>query len=71
MPSISLIVKIVGWLFVAVPLGLFLFISATMFIGVAKEDSLVQVLVFVFSSVFLIGAGMLALAYGTSLLAAL
>ena len=45
------------------------FIAAHMFLGVAKEDGLVQLLVFLFSSMFLVGAAMLGLVYGTDLLA--
>ena len=69
MPALDLIVKLVGWTFVIVPVGLFLFVSGHMIFGIAKEDSFVQVLVFLFGSILLIGAGILAFAYGTSYLA--
>ncbi|OGL66481.1 hypothetical protein A2856_02200 [Candidatus Uhrbacteria bacterium RIFCSPHIGHO2_01_FULL_63_20] len=68
MVTLELVVKLLGWAFVLVPVGLFTFVASHMFLGVAKEDGLVQMLVFLFSTVFIVGAVLLAIVYGTDLL---
>lgn len=58
---------VIGWAFVAAPVAVFSYVSGYMILNVAKEDGLVQLLVGLFTTVFLIGVGFLAVVYGTDL----
>ena len=66
--TLELILTLLGWAMVLIPFGLFLFISAYMFWGVAKDDGMVKGLVMLFLFVFSLGAGMLAIVYFTDFL---
>lgn len=65
LPTLETLLTALGWVLVAAPLGVFAFVSAHLILTVAKEDSLVQLLVFLLTTFFLIGAGLLAVVYGT------
>jgi hypothetical protein len=67
--TLELVITLLGWAMVLIPIALFLFISAYMFWGIAKDDGMIKSLVMLFLFVFTLGAGMLGIVYFTDLLA--
>lgn len=66
LPTLETLLTVLGWVLVVAPLGLFAFVSAHLILTVAKEDSLVQLLVFLLATAFIVGAGILGIVYGTN-----
>ena len=64
--DISLILKIIGWLFIGVPLSAFFVFCIYMLIGLSKDDEAVSGLIKVGFIVFLIGLALLVLIYLTN-----
>lgn len=71
LPTLETLLTVLGWVLMAVPLGLFAFVSAHLILTVAKEDSLVQLLVFLLTTAFIVGAGILGVVYGTNWLSSI
>ncbi len=67
MEQIALVLKVLGWVFTAVPLIAFVLISFWIIRGAMGDDETVHGLVILSITVFLIGVLLLALTYLTKL----
>lgn len=68
--SLKLFITIAGWVMVAGPVLLFLFISFHMLKGLAQDDDLVLAVAMLNLAIFIIGGGLLVLIYFTNLIPA-
>jgi hypothetical protein len=68
--SLRLFITIAGWVMVAGPVLLFLFISFHMLKGLAQDDDLVLAVAMLNLAIFIIGGGLLVLTYFTNLIPA-
>lgn len=68
--SLRLFITIAGWVMVAGPVLLFLFISFHMLKGLAQDDDLVLAVAMLNLAIFIIGGGLLVLTHFTNLIPA-
>lgn len=65
--DIAIILKIIGWLFIGVPLGAFFVFCTYMLIGLSNDDAAVKNLIMIGFVIFLIGFSILILTYLTNI----
>ncbi len=61
--SLELVLKIFGWIMVLTPIAAYIFISANIIIGAAKDDGDIRMLAMLFLTCFGIGGMILVLTY--------
>lgn len=64
--SIAIILKIIGWLFISIPLGALFIFCIYMLIGLSKDDEAIKSLITVGFVIFFIGLSLLILTYLTN-----
>ncbi len=69
--TLSMLVKLIGWILAGIPLLIFLIFSINMVKGIAADDEQVQGMVSIFVAVFLIGVAILLFSYLTDYLTVL
>lgn len=67
--SLVLTLKILGWMFTAIPLGAFIVISINLIKGVGKDDALILALALIGLTMFLMGVITLVVVYLTNFIA--